>query len=98
MEFKGTKGEWEVSKIDLFDFKQICIFQNESPKGKAICHMYFKNEITQEIEANAQLIASAPELLEFLIELYEDKETYSDMFPNQQIKLKELIEKATKID
>ena len=65
-EFKGTIEEWKVSKIDLADFKQICIYQNEKPKGKAICHLYFEGEITEEVEANARLIQKAPEMLEAL--------------------------------
>ena len=65
-EFRGTKEQWQISKIDLADFKQICIYQEAKPKGKAVCHLHFENEITEEVEANAKLIKNAPEMLEAL--------------------------------
>lgn len=71
MEFKGTKGKWEVGKG--------VITVIHSPKAKndfgfGICTLHRHNKEESEIKANAQLIASAPELLEDLqeaVELFE---------------------------
>jgi hypothetical protein len=90
MEFKGTKGEWTVE--NLSDSNSLFI----ECDGKVVGTVWNNFEI--EKEANAQLITTAPKMIEFLIELYEDKETHSGMFPSQQKKLKELINQATKID
>ena len=60
MEFQGTKGKWEV------------VAQNET--GALITGMNGNESIctvwgsVDEFEANAKLIAAAPELLEALIE------------------------------
>jgi hypothetical protein len=96
MEFKGTKGEWYIdTELNYINEHgaQVRVISSDSVENMIDI---FGNQ--EEDLANAQLIASAPELLEFLIELYNDKETHSSMFPSQQKKLKELIEKATKID
>jgi methionine synthase II (cobalamin-independent) len=61
---KHTKGEWEVDGHSIF------------PKGKGysialvsnISIVNSKHKPLEETEANAKLIASAPELLEALIE------------------------------
>ena len=82
MEFRGTKGSWSCMVDENYsDMYQVICKPNSSTFG--------------EQEYNAQLIATAPELLDFIIELYNDTETHSMMFPSQQVKLKELIEKAT---
>lgn len=58
MEFKGTKGKWKVAE-DTFvsqvrtDIDLICVVGHEDMADT-------------EIEANAKLIAAAPELLEAL--------------------------------
>ncbi len=73
MEFKGTKGEWKVSgdgiwkneynaktiTIDFIDINGVdCIDVYEGANGSE-----------EELIANAKLIAAAPELLEFAIEM-----------------------------
>jgi hypothetical protein len=58
---------------------------------------FYKDEELAEIEANARLIASAPELLEALQEitnLLEDE----DLFPIHTEKARELISKATGVN
>ena len=69
LEFKGTKGKWFAccaKKIPHFVFTE---------NGEAtICGLYQKQEMSndltdEEFRANANLIASAPELLESLFEL-----------------------------
>lgn len=71
MEFKGTKGEWEV--YDNGNFPEIKL------KGQyvgQICMMPYSNaefekavNSKEENEANAKLIAAAPELLQACIDV-----------------------------
>lgn len=61
MEFKGTKGEWEVSTSGHVDFLQ-CI---KAKDGGSVC--FVSN--WSEHHANARLIAAAPDLLEALEEM-----------------------------
>lgn len=68
METKHTKGEWEVStqgKNGIF-----ILAKNPTDMGKdAVCRIYTENSHKHSSEANAKLIAAAPELLEALVEL-----------------------------
>jgi hypothetical protein len=92
-----TKGEWKINIesdgnlwIDT-ELKVECI--------AAICCGF--NEITGRYEpepeelSNAKLIAAAPEMLSALIDLYEDKEVWSDLFKSQQDNILNAIKKAT---
>jgi len=58
--------KWNVSEINLKDFKQVCVYEEEPVRGRAVCHMYFENEITQEEIYKATIISVAPEMLEML--------------------------------
>jgi len=63
--FKGTKGNWTIDK------RSATLFEVRSLEGKLVCEMenYERNmQIMSlyELEANAKLIATAPELLEAL--------------------------------
>lgn len=73
METKHTKGEWEVTK-DAFNKQQLHFGLSIKTKiGNDIKYIATIEEIgfftEEENEANAKLIASAPELLEALIEI-----------------------------
>lgn len=91
MEFKGTKKEWkrENNKIyidsDLLDSGKLQI---------AVC----LNSPTPVKEANAKLIASAPELLNDLKDLYwlALNEATSEEIFERIIKSKQTINKALK--
>ena len=82
MEFKGTKGEWEFTK-DPASNGWTSVFLKGT--NHEICTCYTGTEIPDfdELEANAQLIATAPELLKALRYILDQKEnehcsTYMD--------------------
>ncbi|NDV46122.1 hypothetical protein D0T49_03585 [Paludibacter sp. 221] len=75
-EFNGTQGKWESVEIDLADYKQVSIGSGE----KIICHLHIENEISDEVKANAQLIATAPELLDKCIELRKQLDTIITLY------------------
>lgn len=93
-EFKGTPGPWRVSEKrgDLIDIRH-----NNNGIGAIslnLAHVVARQSWLKEAEANAKLIAAAPELLEALQELisgYEDREK-SGMF--DMLVHGDLIEKA----
>jgi hypothetical protein len=64
METKFTKGKWIIDGIDVI-----------AENGQTICQVYDADcthisEMNMKVvEANAKLIAAAPELLEFAIEM-----------------------------
>lgn len=68
-EFRGTKGEWK--KFDIVNHAQYHTYfkvsnsqTEDSRGGTSICNVTTRNE--EQAEANARLIASAPELLKAL--------------------------------
>lgn len=62
MEFKGTKGKWEVFKPNHIGCTNVSIGDNNG----YVELWYHHFESKQEAQANAQLIASAPEMFELL--------------------------------
>lgn len=68
MEFKGTPAPWEITAEHLDTRLQINHGHIDLWFGDAVA-----DQVTREqVEANAHLIASAPELLEALIETEKD--------------------------
>lgn len=81
--FKGTKGEWKAD------------YGGEiTSNNRFICDCA---TLTEEDRYNAQLISCAPEMLQTLIDITNDLETWSRFFPSDQEKIKQLITKATTI-
>jgi len=99
MEFKGTKGKWEVvdkSKLEstiisngkrISDVKSFGI----ETEYKGIKHT---DPTTEEKNYNALLISKAPELLKMLESVLKDNYNHSD----KMREIQQLIEEATKID
>ena len=61
-EFKGTKGIWEVLFIEFENYDILCVAKEDI----VISQLTLGGKATEEMKANAQLIASAPDLLEAL--------------------------------
>ena len=87
---KHTKGNWKVSKLKIDRFKIISIIDNEEGFETIAVTNSHLDEI--EEEANAKLIASAPEMLDTLIML---KKHFLDMDGACDHRISEAIAKAT---
>lgn len=104
MEFKGTSGNWYIDQEESHRMRN-SVWCNviSTKKTIGLADVYGDDE---EAKANAQLIASAPELLEALKELLNEdrvkiamKESGENSIFNDKVKqAKQAIEKATKID
>lgn len=64
-EFKGTKGKWKKTLME-FEGYDILAIQNDK---EVIAQLTFGGPATEERKSNAQLIATAPELLKALQEI-----------------------------
>jgi hypothetical protein len=69
MEFKGTKGKWEVAKVKVFYF-------NVEVDNEVICEIISPNN---DGKANALLISKAPEMLEMLEKVLTAKFTCEEI-------------------
>ena len=77
MKFKGTKGEWEVSDKGIYKneygVKTMSInFEEENAIECIELYIGIDDDDELSLEANAKLIAAAPELLEALQETEKD--------------------------
>lgn len=86
--FKGTKGEWKIT--EYWTDREIEIGTNEQPCCALIDRRYFKNK--EECIYNSKLIASAPEMLEILQTIENDKKQVPEWLWN---KIQSVIKKAT---
>ncbi len=87
METKHTKGEWEYMTVGTVSGFYKKVFSEKT----SICNITTRN--FKEAEANAKLIASAPDLLEALIELYD---SLPDGYESECLpKVRQAIKKAT---
>ena len=89
-QFKGTPGPWRVSEKrgDLIDIRH----ENNEPGAMSLnlAQVVARQSWLKEAEANAQLIAAAPELLEAL----QDLQARACIYANTS-KAKAVINKAT---
>lgn len=92
-EFKGTKGKWEASERYEFtkNTSTIEVYVEENDKdqlGRWICQVNAISEDRKdEFEANAKLIASAPEMFEMLKDIYQQEEGISQGYHDELFKL-----------
>lgn len=92
MEFKGTKGKWEVSKNNTFGRQMIDLGDF---KGSIDVWYHNGDTITkQEAKANALLISKAPEMLEMLEYLHDRLGT---AFTQEKQEIEQLIKEATEL-
>lgn len=91
MEFKGKQGELSVEFIDEDFFVSI-----NSEKG-SVASISTREDTYEEAKYYGVLFSKAPEILEMLIEIYDDVECFNDLPESQQLKIKELIKQATEI-
>ena len=101
LKFRGTQGPWEVADID--DGWKDCI-SARAARGNVIA--VAKNESRATAEADARLIAAAPEWLEalqkttYLIKDFTNKHTGDDKYRDFAIQYAEnlkLIKKALEV-
>lgn len=87
MEFKGTKGEWSISKEEGYDYDIVC-------NGKEICWLGLADCEDNEKLQNAKLMAASKELLDALTKLIEETEGYEAKGLVDKLHLKSARENA----
>jgi hypothetical protein len=99
MEFKGTKGKWEVFShesnglIERTDaFAVDCTDYYE--ETLAICAVWRDFGEYEEAKANALLISKAPEMLEML---KKAERTLREVYECENEEIKQLIKEATEL-
>lgn len=90
MEFKGSKGKWEVDRYNNVsaNYNEIAFLKSDTPN--------------EERRANAQLIAHAPEMLEMLQSLHHCIDWSVSMWGDDsgqvlKEKIEQLLQRATTI-
>jgi hypothetical protein len=94
MKFKGTKGEWRISTSNEFG-----VLISTHPMSRDICTIWkYDNNFleNQEAKANAQLIVTAPKMLEMLNRIFIEKCNGVNNIDYSEIE--KVINQATKID
>lgn len=95
MEFKGTKGEWRISTSNEFGV----LIKRTHPMSRDICTIWkYDNNFleNQEAKANAQLIVTAPKMLEMLNRIFIEKCNGVNNIDYSE--LEKVINQATKIN
>jgi hypothetical protein len=92
MEFKGTKGNWKQRQNGYNTIKIL------GTKTKKVCEINcnLNNKIDLINKANAQLIATAPKMLEMLNKIFIEKCNGVNNIDYSEIE--NVINQATKID
>jgi hypothetical protein len=99
MEFKGTKGKWEVEDLSV----RFSIHKEEYDGLFIDCWGDgIANTSDEQAKANALLISKAPEMLEMLEKLYQQVDFSFESFGSDtglkmQEKIEQLIKEATEI-
>ena len=90
MEFKGTKGKWEVSISN----KQLILTDNGAYSPNAM-HKTISTDL--ELNANALLISKAPEMLVMLKNMYSKYQEKGHLLDVSPSAIERLIKEATEI-
>lgn len=91
MEFKGTKGNWEVYTPDHIGCTNVKFGKEE---WDGFIKVWHHHNGSMQAKANALLISKAPKMLEMLNRINEDKLWGSDQ---DFTELKQLIKEATEL-
>lgn len=83
---KHTKGPW----LQVADRDEIIIYANSGPKGDDPICFTSDSRSVEEIQANARLIAAAPELLEALEDVLATKSLIMKRSPSE-LELHEIL-------
>ena len=110
MEFKGTKGKWEVGIVNNGEhgINGIVVWSPEYSKKsdgtyEMVCHISTPEEETKTDSPNALLISKAPEMLEMLKEISEfidenENVNYMVRLLSREVpNIKQLIKEATEL-
>ena len=107
MEFKGTKGKWEVGVVNNGEhgINGIVVWSPEYSKKsdgtyEMVCHISTPEEEIKTDSPNALLISKAPEMLEMLKEILDTNRDYWGEDENsvyQIYEIENLIKEATEI-
>ena len=73
-EFKGTKGIWEMLVVEFENQDILCVAKEDI----VISQLTLGGKATEEMKANAHLIAAAPDLLEALQMCWASLRTHGD--------------------
>ena len=87
-EFKGTKGIWYMLFVEFENYDILCVAREDT----VISQQTFGGKATEEMRANAQLIAAAPGLLEALMIINGDIERAPNPYTSQE--KMEIVKKA----
>ena len=68
---KHTKGEWDLADNGMDDKHQFSVVAYNSDGCRLIADTYLNRKNKEESEANAKLIAAAPDLLDALQSAYK---------------------------
>ena len=95
MEFQGTKGKWHIMKGGLAhkDTPNLIQIYATNDNLELVCKVEkdrVLHDCNQDFEANAKLIASAPEMFELLKKIRDEKVS------EHYFKIEKLLTKITK--
>ena len=99
LETRFTKGEWVVRSEETTHIYQSTV---ETQEGVRIAELksfgndtQFKDSTFDERLFNEKLICAAPDMFNALLDLYDDREVWSDLFESQQEFICRVLNKAT---
>ena len=93
METKFSKGDWVATQTERVECNnEIVALIYDGTAAPTTC------ENIDYVTANANLISAAPDMFNALKDLYDDRETWSDLFESQQEFICRVLNKATGSD